>query len=338
MRNLLPLQPWFLEKKRDLPWRTRRDPYATWIAEVMLQQTVAQVVVPYFTRWLEHLPDIESLAKASKEEVMKLWEGLGYYSRARNLLKGAQYVMAHFGGELPKTRDLLLTIPGIGPYTSAAIAAFAFGQKVAAVDANVARFISRFEEIEDKVLLEESATSLLPDHEPWITAEAMIEMGATICRKKPDCPSCPVQSACKAFASHRQYELPLPTKRAATTYLEKSILIPYHQSKFLLKNPHTRGVMADLWEFPEAPLTCTYEESLSLAPQKHSFTRFVVTLNPTVLFLVNPFDQTGYSWYSLEDMEGLAFSSGHRRILRDLYDHFTHRSLARMGRARDPHL
>lgn len=338
MRNLLPLKPWFLEKKRDLPWRTRRDPYATWIAEVMLQQTVAQVVVPYFTRWLHSFPDIESLANASKEEVMKLWEGLGYYSRARNLMKGAQYVMEHFGGELPAARDLLLTIPGIGPYTSAAIAAFAFGERIAAVDANVARFVSRFEELDSPRLLEESATRLLPDNEPWIIAEAMIEMGATICRKKPDCPSCPVQSTCKAFASQRQHELPLPTKRAATTYLEKTILIPHYRDKFLLKNPKPHGVMADLWEFPEAPLICDYEESLPLTIQKHSFTRFVVTLKPALLFLANPFDQTGYSWYSLEEMSKLAFSSGHRRILKDLHDHFTHRNFTWMGRAGDSHL
>ncbi|MEI6531649.1 MAG: A/G-specific adenine glycosylase [Chlamydiota bacterium] len=320
------LNDWFLKHKRDLPWRKKRDPYATWIAEVMLQQTGVLVVIPYFERWMKALPDIHSLAAAPKETVLKLWEGLGYYSRARNLLKGAIYIVEKFQGNIPSDRDLLQTIPGIGPYTSAAIATFSFGQKIAAVDANVARFISRFLALEDKSLFEQEATKLLPDKDPWIVAEAMIEMGATICRKKPDCLACPVQKSCLAFLQNRQYELPLPTKRAATTYLEKTVIIICFKDHFLLKNPEEKGVMADLWEFPT---DIAYPECIrhNLPIQKHSFTRYSVTLTPYLIFPenINFLEQRGFSWYSIEQMKNLTFSAGHKRILNELENYLKNR-------------
>lgn len=339
MSKLHLLKQWFLKEKRDLPWRRARDPYATWIAEVMLQQTVASVVIPYFLRWMKELPDIESLATAPKEKVLKLWEGLGYYSRARNLMKGALYVKEHFQGRLPSDRVLLQTIPGIGPYTSAAIAAFSFGHKIAAVDANVARFISRFLALEDKSLFEQAATELLPDEAPEIVAEAMIEMGATICRKKPDCLTCPVQSSCKAFEQKRQHELPLPTKRTAITHLEKIVAVIFYKGKFLLKNPGEKGVMADLWEFP-TDIIQNISVDYPLRVQKHTFTRFCVTLKPYLIQADDAisFPQRGYSWYSIEEMRHLAFSAGHKRILKELDDNFTHGSLAWMGRSRDTNL
>lgn len=281
----------------------------------MLQQTVASVVTGYFTRWLAAFPTLEALAEAPKDKVLKLWEGLGYYSRARNLLKGAQYVRDHFGGELPSDPLLLKTIPGIGDYTAAAIAAFAFHQKIAAIDANVNRFVSRYLAITDKKEIQEGAHKLLPDKEPWITAEAMIEIGATICRKKPDCLACPVQSSCEAFRQNRQHELPLLTKKAATTYLEKNVVITYAAGKFLLKNPAKSGVMADLWEFPSGDVP---EDAFPLTQQKHCYTRYSVTLRPFLKKIINPFDLDDHSWYSLEEMQALAFSSGHRRILKEL--------------------
>lgn len=305
----------------------------------MLQQTVAKVVIPYFERWMVALPDLSSLANASKEEVFKLWEGLGYYSRARNLMKGACYVMTHFDGQLPRERHLLQTIPGIGPYTSAAISAFSFGQKIAAVDANVARFISRYLALEDKTLLESAATELLPDEAPALVAEAMIEIGATICRKKPDCLNCPVQSSCKAFAEQRQHELPVAIKRAAITYLEKRVFILYHEGRFLLKEPSSTGVMADLFEFP-TDLSLSLDEAASLTPQKHSFTRYQATLYPFFLAIkdVNSCPQRGFSWYSLTEMQKLTFSAGHKRILKELNDHFAYGSLPWVGGPRNTHI
>ncbi len=316
------LSDWFLKNKRALPWREKRDPYATWIAEVMLQQTGALVVIPYFERWMKALPDIESLAAAPKETVLKLWEGLGYYSRARNLLKGAAYIIENFQGKIPSDRALLQTIPGIGPYTSAAIAAFSFGLRIAAVDANVNRFISRFLTLENKALVEQEATKLLPDKDPSIVAEAMIEMGATICRKKPNCLECPVQKSCLAFLQKRQYELPLTSKRVAITYLKKTVTIVCFKDQFMLKNPEKEGIMADLWEFP-SDFFHTEEIRYKLPIQKHSFTRYCVTLTPQLIFpeVIDFIDEREFSWYSLEKMKNLTFSAGHKRILKDLNDY-----------------
>lgn len=333
------LKNWFLKEKRELPWRKKRDPYATWVAEVMLQQTVASVVVPYFLRWMEELPTLEALASAPKEKVFKLWEGLGYYSRVRNLMKGAAFVLEKWGGKIPSDRSLLQTIPGIGPYTSAAIATFCFQQKVAAVDANVARFIARFLALEDKALYEKEATRLLPDQDPHIVAEALIEMGATVCRKKPDCQSCPVKHLCIAYAQNRQYELPLSAKRPSITHLEKTVAIIFHKGKFLVKNPESKGVMADLWEFPSDP-SFYFNKSQPLSIQKHTFTRFSVTLKPYFMNAddVNSFPQTGFSWYSIEELKSLTFSAGHKRILKELDDYFAHGSLTWLGRTRDSDL
>ena len=192
------VQHWFLQSQRSFPWREDRSPYSVWISEVMLQQTQARVVIDYYQRWMKKFPDIEHLARAPLEEVIKQWEGLGYYVRARNLHKAAQYLVEHHQGIFPSSRELLEKIPGIGPYTVGAILSFAFHQKAAAVDGNVIRVLTRLFAMQEEVQTQSSkkwlwkcAENLLPEKEPWILVEGLIELGATVCTLKPKCSQCP---------------------------------------------------------------------------------------------------------------------------------------------------
>ena len=189
------LLEWFEANKRVFPWREHPTPYRVWISEVMLQQTRAQVVVSYFDRWMKRFPNVEALAAAPIEEVIKIWEGLGYYSRARNLHKGAQEIVRKHGGRIPNTREALLELPGLGPYTAGAILSFGFHQRATAVDGNVLRVLSRFGWIAEDIgkiaarrKIEALAESLLDEKKPWVSAEALIELGATICLPQPRYP------------------------------------------------------------------------------------------------------------------------------------------------------
>jgi A/G-specific adenine glycosylase len=197
------LNSWFLENRRELPWRIDPTPYRVWISEVMLQQTRASVVIPYFERWMTLFPDVAALAAAPIERVIKTWEGLGYYSRARNLHRGAQQMVESFGGEVPSDREALMSIKGLGPYTIGAILSFGFQKRAAAVDGNVTRVLARYFSIEENVgrqsvkrLIGEKAEAILDEREPWVTAEALIELGATVCTPKPFCELCPLQKSC----------------------------------------------------------------------------------------------------------------------------------------------
>jgi A/G-specific adenine glycosylase len=227
------LRSWFFTHQRVFPWRQNRDPYAVWVSEVMLQQTRADVVIRYFERWMELFPTIQALAEADWEKVLKAWEGLGYYSRARRLYQGAQFVCQNFGGQLPGAADDLRRIPGLGPYTVAAIQAFAFQQRAAPVDGNVLRVRSRLLSSGDCIDLprvqQQSRDWLLqalPPNSPYEVAEALIELGAVICKpKNPGCLSCPLRASCRAFALGTQSELPRKAPRKTIQRVTKQVLL-----------------------------------------------------------------------------------------------------------------
>ena len=212
------LHGWFRKCGRDLPWRRNRSPYAVLISEFMLQQTTVGAVIPYFERWMREFPDIKTLAVASEERVLKLWEGLGYYSRARNLLRAAREIVEKHDGAIPEDPLQLLELPGIGPYTASAVAAFAFDRCVPVLDANVTRVVARLFDFREPVskakggnFLEKAARSLLPGEGGYLHASALMELGATVCKSgKPDCPECPVRSFCRAVAPE---EIPCKTPR-----------------------------------------------------------------------------------------------------------------------------
>ncbi len=342
------LKEWFKNEKRSLPWRENPSPYAVWVSEVMLQQTQASVVIPYFEKWMRRFPTIQALAFASSDEVIKLWEGLGYYSRARNLHLAAKQLLQENQGKLPHDENALEKIRGIGPYTKGAILSFAFHKKAAAVDGNVLRVLARYflieEEIEKaKPKITQLTQEILPDQEPWIVMEAIIELGAQICKKTPLCSSCPLKKSCLAHLHRKEMELPLKKKRKETTFLHRAVGVIACKGELLVGKVVGKRVMADLYEFPyvevnhpknrEKGLLKKMEQEFNiraqilqeLSPVKHTFTRYVATLYPFLLKGPTKIEIPQYEWIPLGRLLTLPFSSGHRRILKELKDaHFAH--------------
>lgn len=324
----LPLKLWFEENKRDFPWRGSPTPYAVWVSEVMLQQTQAAVVVPYFERWMARFPTLKSLATASIDEVIKLWEGLGYYSRARNLHAGANYIVDHFGGELPSDPELLAKVKGLGPYTIGAILSFAFHQKAVALDGNVARVISRFFCIEDPSHFREKVKQILPDSEPWVMMEALIELGAKVCTRRPNCAACPLEGECQALYLGKVDLLPIKKKRPPITLLERDVLLIQHKDSFLVQRHLGKKVMSGLYEFPYVdkgvPPFYPGKFLRKLKPVSHTFTRYKSHLFPSIWIAEEKNEIEGFVWKEASELSKLAFSSGHRQILNQLLEHYAH--------------
>ncbi len=255
-----PLLGWYDRQKRDLPWRRTRDAYAIWLSEVMLQQTQVAVVIPYWERFLARFPSVEALAAAPLEDVLAGWRGLGYYSRARNLHRAAQELVARFGGRLPATAAELLTLPGFGRYTSGAVASIAFGEEAPLVDGNVARVLSRLFEVEglpgDKARearLWALAGALVKGERPGDFNQALMEHGATVCRpESPLCLLCPVREACLAYRHGRVDELPPAKVRATPKRLTLALAVWPHEDTLLFARRSEKGLFAGLWELPAA--------------------------------------------------------------------------------------
>lgn len=332
--EIIALKRWFQIYQRDLPWRRNATPYQVWVSEIMLQQTQVAVVIPYFERWMQRFPTIEALAAASREEVIKEWEGLGYYSRARNLHAAAQYLMVHHKGALPEAKEELEKIKGLGPYTVGAILSFAFHQKAAAIDANVARVLSRYYLIEDPIThthtqlkLKHLVETLLPSEEPWVVMEALIELGAKICQKLPQCARCPLAKSCMGTLTDRAKTLPNKGKKIAYITLEKKAAVLLFQDHILLKKGSIGNVMADLYEFPifensienELGLQTTFLQNRDKI--KYSYTRYRVTLIPSIWQVHEKKEVKGFVWIPIEEAQRLPFSSGHRRLFRLIQKH-----------------
>lgn len=337
------LKAWFTEEKRDLPWRRTTDPYAIWISEIMLQQTQVAVVIPYFLNWMQRFPTIRHLAAASLDEVIKAWEGLGYYSRARHLHEAANHLVAHFDGQLPQEEEHLKQIKGLGPYTIGALLSFAFHQKKAAVDGNVMRVLTRYFGLEDDIAkasttnkLRQLAQAQLPDEEPWIVNEALIELGATICQRKARCTACPLQSSCTAFKKGIVDQLPVKSKKTTVEYLHRAVAVIRSDSFYLVKRGEKGAIMSDLYEFPyfemmkedfspqhlqsqiEQHYALEVVQKQVLPEVSHGFTRYHVRLYPILFNCQQAKTVEGLDWLSHEALKQRAFSSGHRRIFQQL--------------------
>lgn len=258
-----PLLAWYDRHRRDLPWRRTRDPYAIWLSEVMLQQTQVQTVIPYWERFLARFPTVEALAAAPLEQVLTGWKGLGYYTRARNLHRAAQAIVAEHGGRLPSSAAALLELPGFGRYTAGAVASIAFGEEAPLVDGNVARVFARLFEVEglpgDKARearLWALAGALVKGERPGDFNQALMEHGATVCRPaKPTCLLCPVRDACGAFRSGRVDELPPAKVRAEPKRLALALAVWEHEGKLLLARRAEKGLFGGLWELPAAEVS-----------------------------------------------------------------------------------
>jgi len=251
---------WYQENARDLPWRRTCDGYAVWISEIMLQQTRVAAVIPYYERFLRELPDISALATVDDDRLHKLWEGLGYYSRARNLKKAAGETVSRFGGQMPREYHALLSLSGIGEYTAGAIASIAFGEAVPAVDGNVLRVYARLfgeaRDIRDPAFKKEVRAFLLPlvpRKSPGAFNAALMELGATVClpNGQPKCAECPVREFCAAYREGRTAELPVLSAKKARKIERKTVFALMRNGGLIGFRRPESGLLAGLWQLPE---------------------------------------------------------------------------------------
>ena len=253
------LLPWFAQNRRSMPWRSNRTPYRVWISELMLQQTRVDQATPYFLRFMKRFPSLKSLAAASQEEVLKMWEGLGYYSRARNLHKAARIIVEEHKGRFPKTAEAMIRLPGIGSYTAAAIGSLAFNLDMAVLDGNVIRVLSRlFAYTRDtrsaaaKSELQQLADALLIKGQAGNFNEAMMELGATICAPRaPDCTGCPLARVCLGHASGRPTDYPVKAPKKKVPHLVVgAAVVANRKGQVLVARRRSEDMLGGLWEFP----------------------------------------------------------------------------------------
>lgn len=263
----IPLLTWYGENARVLPWRTDPEPYKVWVSEIMLQQTRVAAVLSYFTRFLEAFPTVADLADAPEEKLMKLWQGLGYYSRARNLQKAARQIMDRFGGEFPRTYEELRTLAGVGEYTAGAIASIAFGIPVPAVDGNLLRVSARITgevgEITSpavKKKLTAQLREILPLEFPGRFNQAMMDLGATVCLPNgtPLCRQCPAAEFCTAHALGKETDLPARGEKKPRRVEERTVFLIFREGKVALRRRPEKGLLARLWELPNALSPAAY--------------------------------------------------------------------------------
>lgn len=304
------LQGWFAVSGRVLPWRSNPHPYAVLVSEFMLQQTTVAAVVPFFERWMARFPDVHKLAAAPEADVLKLWEGLGYYSRARNLHRAAQAVCTRHHGVVPADAADLWALPGVGPYTAAAIAAFAFDQCVPVLDANINRVVARLFNYKNdittaagKSFLESSAAALLPESGGRNHTSALMDLGSMVCRAgAPDCPNCPVRSLCRADAPAS-----IPVKRPRPEVEEamdiRALSVVEGRIALVRSNgPRWKG----LWTLPPGPV-----DGECILTARYTITRYRVTLR-----IIRCAPQPGWKFFALDDLP--AMPSPHRQALEDM--------------------
>jgi len=318
LRRLRPavaaLHRWYAEHRRDLPWRRTRDPYAIWISEVMLQQTQVATALPYYTRWIEAFPDVAALAAADPDEVLRRWEGLGYYRRARNLLRAAHEVLARHNGVIPSTAEAFRALPGAGPYTTSAVLSIAFDVDLPLVDGNVRRVLARLIALDldprrtpGARAVEQLAAALLPAGTAAVHNQAVMELGALVCTpRRPVCPACPLRRVCRAHAGGDPERYPLRAPRKAVPHRQLDVALVFDRAGALLldRRPY-QGFLGGLWELPKiergeqaadgpagAALRRALEERFglrvrprrgaALPPVDHAYSHFRVSLHPLV--------------------------------------------------------
>lgn len=261
---------WYHKEKRNLPWRATNDPYAIWISEIMLQQTRVETVIGYFYRFMEQFPTTQDLAAAEEQKLLKVWEGLGYYSRARNLKAAAQQIVAEFDGEMPQSIEEIRSLKGIGPYTAGAIGSIAFGLPEPAIDGNVMRVVSRLFCIEADIAkassrrpFDEAMRTIISPDEPGEFNQALMDLGSRICTPTtPKCEECPISQYCLAYAENRQTDFPVKSKKAKPKdvyYIAGAI---EDQGSFLLVQRPETGLLASMWHFPLVEVTKEQYEAL----------------------------------------------------------------------------
>ncbi len=342
------LLAWFDRSKRDLPWRRTRSAYRIWLAEVMLQQTQVETVIPYYRRFLRRFPSLRALAAAPLDDVLAVWAGLGYYSRARSLHAAARTIVDERRGRIPRRLDDLLALPGVGRYTAGAVASIAFGVRAPVVDGNVTRVLCRvFNVASDptaartKSRLWALAADLVPADRPGDFNQAMMELGSTVCTPAdPACPRCPVSGECEAFRLGRQRSLPRTPKRKQTPHHDVAVGLIRRRGKLLITKRPLDVMLGGLWEFPggkrrrgeslEAALRREVREETGLDVQvgehavsvKHAYSHFRVTLHAFWCACprgrVRPVKCDAFKWVRPDDLAGYPFPAGSVRIIEAL--------------------
>ena len=336
-----PLLEWYRANRRDLPFRRTRDPYAILVAEVMLQRTRVVAGVPYFERFLAAFPTVVDLAKASEEEVLKAWEGLGFYGRARNLHRAASAIVERYGGRVPSRFADLREFPGIGDYTAGAVASIGFGEQVPAIDGNAVRVLARVFRLRGdltrsgaKRRLQGIAASLVPSDEPGSYNQALMELGATICiPRAPRCSLCPIRSMCGAYAEGRPAAYPEPRRVAVTPTVRVAFVLVERDRKVLLHKRPAKGLLAGFWGLPGGEIADAIDEAEALRTALRSMGFHVRVREPVARadhtfshrrwegqvhrgrLVGRPSLPPEFRWASLEELRDLPVVSFHRRIL-----------------------
>lgn len=314
---------WYESAKRTLPWRADRDPYHVWVSEIMLQQTRVETVIPYYQRFLAAFPDVRALAEAPDEQLLKLWEGLGYYSRVRNMKKAAQQIESEFGGQFPQDRARLQKLAGIGPYVSGAIASIAFEQPAPAVDGNVLRVVARWTADPDDIAqpaMRRKTEAFVAAHMPagrcGMFTQALMELGACVCvpNGAPHCTECPLQPDCAAFATGRTRTLPVKSRAKPRKIEERTVLLFQSGEKFALRCRPAKGLLAGLWELPSLDghwtteqLAQRYGRILTEPPEpmghaKHIFTHIEWRMTGFRLTVYDPSALPDAAWFTADEI------------------------------------
>ncbi|SMC22791.1 A/G-specific DNA-adenine glycosylase [Desulfacinum hydrothermale DSM 13146] len=346
------LVEWFRVNQRDLPWRRDYSPYGVWVSEIMLQQTQVAAVIPYYLRWMERFPDVASVAASNEEEVLLYWEGLGYYTRARNLYKAARLMVERFQGEVPTTRQQLLALPGVGPYTASAILSLAFNRDVPVVDGNVERVVARLLDLGCPIKSAEGRREVLRAATDWLVEgkarlynQALMELGALVCTPSdPQCPSCPVVSHCRAFRLGTVEDRPVRPPRPRLEEIQTAVAVLWDRGRIYIQKRRAGGLFAGMWEFPggkiedgESPrqaLARELWEELGVHVQieekigriRHAYTRFRVTLHAYSCRLRPSGQQVTARaaeqgrWVDPRDLGRYAFPAANRRLIRSLQE------------------
>lgn len=337
---------WFEAHKADLPWRRTQDPYAIWLSEIMLQQTQVATVIAYYERFLARFPTVQHLAAAPLGDVLKLWEGLGYYSRARNLHRAAQMVVAEFGSTLPASVDDLRRLPGVGRYTAGAVASLAFGVDTPVLDGNVIRILTRLFNLADDVrqsatqrALWNLATCLVPAGRAGHWNEGLMEFGRRICTpKSPACESCPIAAHCDALKQGTQHALPIKTPRPKTPHFDVTAAVTRRaDGRLLIAQRPPEGMLGGMWEFPggkrepsESLKECLKREireelgieiavGTQIGTVKHTYTHLRITLYAFECRLISGEPQTlecaAWAWVTLAELDNYAFPVTDQKII-----------------------
>ena len=340
----IPLLVWYRENARALPWRSEPTPYHVWVSEIMLQQTRVTAVLDYYRRFLEAVPDAAALAELPQDQLMKLWQGLGYYSRARNLQKAAKQITDRHGGVFPNTYEEIRALAGVGDYTAGAIASIAFGLSVPAVDGNVLRVTARITgdsgDISTPAMkkkVTQALAEIIPPDVPGDFNQAMMELGATVCLPNgaPLCERCPAAGFCRAFQEGRTGELPVKSVKKARRVEARTIFLLFHGDRVALRRRPGRGLLAGLWEYPNELTDGTdWPERWGLSPSalekagsgKHVFTHIEWHMNALAGELDRPDLPEGWVWAGREALRDVyavpnAFRSFEQAVL-DRLGHF----------------